>query len=206
MSFTSEEFLGGDTIKLHDGEQRKLYYLFNRAADQIRFKITGWLRFQFEVEREDVLQETFWRFASLAAQNKLRCLGGQRIGEIADPDLDCYVRSCRCFLLKVAHNYCRHIRRKTTRRRDDPGEILSELFSREPCAEAQIQKSEDHETLHRALCVLPGYIRGAVALCYFGNCSCREAAMALDISRQAVKRRLHYGRRLLRESLMEKTS
>jgi len=188
------------TVRLQDDDREKLSWLFDAVAGEVRTKVAGWLQSSLAAEREDVVQETFQTFAMLAAQGTLRCLAGQKIFEIAREDLDGYLVGCRRFLLHVARNHCRYLYRRLGRHQR---EILAirELCDPGLTPELRLQKWEDRNAIHHALALLPGYVRGPMALCYFGNCSYREAAEALDIPLNTVKRRLHYGRRLLRNIL-----
>jgi len=201
MPFSPERSLTQGTVRLGESERHKLSWLFHAVSEELRRSVAGWLQFHFAADREDVVQEAFWTFASLASRGRLRCLDGRRIKEIAAEDLERYVPGCRSFLYEVVRNRCRWLyRRAACRPSESPG-ALAGLPSRDPAPEARLLASEDCEALHHALARLPGYVRGAVALCYFGGCSYKEAAAALKVPPEAVKRRLHYGRRLLCQSL-----
>ena len=188
------------TVRLQDDEREKLSWLIDAVDGEVRAKVAGWLQASLAAEREDVVQETFQTFAVQAAQGTLRCLAGQKILDIAREDLGDYLVGCRKFLLHVARNHCRRLYRRLGRYQHEI-HALREFCDSGLSPELQLQEREDRNALHHALALLPGYVRGPLALCYFGNCSYLEAAEVLDIPLNTVKRRLHYGRRLLRNIL-----
>jgi RNA polymerase sigma-70 factor, ECF subfamily len=64
-----------------------------------------------------------------------------------------------------------------------------------------VETSEQHETLRRAVDALPGLCRQAVILVYFQGLKYREAAEIMSVPVGTVKSRMHAAMQKLTESL-----
>lgn len=145
--------------------------------------------------------------------------------EAADLTQETFVKAFRAFagfkgesrvstwLWRIALNLCKSSYRKRARRErvialsldaDIPledGEMGREFADWSVCPESIIQTRELRSEVQRAIQMLPPPYRVAVILCDLEGCSYQEIADIMEISVQAVKSRIHRGRRMLRQKL-----
>jgi len=101
----------------------------------------------------------------------------------------------KTWLMRIAINTCKDIRRSAWLRHNDREASLGNL------SEGSEPFSEQDDTLVRAVMALRPRLREAVLLHYYQGMSVPEVAAALGISRAAVYDRLDKARTALREAL-----
>jgi len=101
----------------------------------------------------------------------------------------------KTWLMRIAINTCKDIRRSAWLRHTDRKIVLEDL----PESTAPFSALDD--TLARAVMALKPRLREAVLLHYYQGMSAPEAARALGISRAAIYSRLERARTALREAL-----
>ena len=124
---------------------------------------------------EDAVQETFVK--------AYRSLAGFR-GEANE----------KTWLLRIAINTCKDVRRGAWFRHVDRNTALDELPFSAPCAEYD-------DTLTRAIMRLGRKYREAVLLCYYQGFSGEEAAAALGVTKATVYNRLRKAKAMLKKEL-----
>lgn len=127
---------------------------------------------------EDAVQETFFKAWRAAPAFRGEC-------------------SEKTWLMRIAVNVCRDIRRSRWHRHVDIVIPIEHL----PQAAVPFQERDD--TLIRALCALPRKQREAVLLYFYQDMTLVEIAKALGISPSAVSRRLDGAKKALRRYLKE---
>ncbi|MCD7761497.1 MAG: sigma-70 family RNA polymerase sigma factor [Clostridiales bacterium] len=100
----------------------------------------------------------------------------------------------RAWLLRVAINRAKDVRRSFWRRKSVPLEDYMETLSFE---------TEESEDLFEQVMKLPEKYRIVIHLFYFEDYSVREIAQILGLTESNVKVRLSRGRRLLKDALKE---
>lgn len=123
---------------------------------------------------EDVIQETFIKFYDKAPDNE-------------DKFKD--------WLFSVAKNMCMDVLRKEKREK--------EYLMTVPQKTSDSDKQEDLDLMNALNSLGPKYGE-PIRLFYFGNLSTKEIAKQLNLSEDAVKKRLQRGREQLKEILEEK--
>ena len=131
-------------------------------------------------EAEDVAQEVFvrvWRNAGTWQPGRAR--------------FDTWLHT-------VVLNLCRD---RLRRRRDVTGDAVSEPIDPAPNAEAALIEAEQSHAVANAIAALPERQREAILLVHYQDMSGADAALALDISVEALESLLARGRRTLRAQL-----
>lgn len=117
------------------------------------------------------------------------------------------------WLWRIALNMCKSSYRKRARRESimpvsldaevttEEGEVSREVPDWSICPESILQRQELRAQVQRAIQSLPEPYRVAIILCDIEGCSYQEIADITEISVQAVKSRIHRGRRMLRQKL-----
>lgn len=145
--------------------------------------------------------------------------------EAADLTQETFVKAFRAFhafkgearvstwLWRIALNLCKSSYRKRARRErlipmsldaeipTDEGEINREPADWSACPEGLLQAKELRLEVHQAIRSLPEPYRVAIILCDLEQCSYQEIAQITGVTVQAVKSRIHRGRRMLRQKL-----
>jgi len=127
---------------------------------------------------EDALQETF-----LKAWKGYDCFRGEA--------------QEKTWLMRIAINTCKDIRRSAYFRHVDRSTPLEEL------PEGSVPFTMEDDTITRAVMQLKGPLKETVLLCWYQQLSCSEAAQVLGISRTMVYKRLEKARKILRRELRE---
>jgi RNA polymerase sigma-70 factor (ECF subfamily) len=147
------------------------------------------------------------------------------LDEAADLTQETFVKAFRAYhafkgesrvstwLWRIALNMCKSSYRKRARRErliplsldadvvTDEGEVSRELPDWSVCPENVVQTRELCAEVRRAIQSLAEPYRVAIILCDIDGCSYQEIADITQISVQAVKSRIHRGRRMLRKKL-----
>jgi RNA polymerase sigma-70 factor (ECF subfamily) len=145
--------------------------------------------------------------------------------EAADLTQETFIKAYRAFhafkgesrvstwLWRIALNMCKSSYRKRARRESimpvsldaevttEEGEVSREVPDWSICPESILQRQELRAQVQRAIQSLPEPYRVAIILCDIEGCSYQEIADITQISVQAVKSRIHRGRRMLRQKL-----
>ncbi|NLC57171.1 MAG: sigma-70 family RNA polymerase sigma factor [Armatimonadetes bacterium] len=145
--------------------------------------------------------------------------------EAADLTQETFVKAFRAYpgfrgqsrvstwLWRIALNLCKSSYRKRARRERlmpvsldaeilvEDGEVSRETADWSICPENIVQTRELRSEVQRAIQSLAPPYRVAVILCDLEGCSYQEIAEIMEISVQAVKSRIHRGRRMLRQKL-----
>ena len=125
---------------------------------------------------EDAVQETFLK--------AYRSLSGFR-GEASE----------KTWLLRIAINTCKDVRRGAWFRHVDRGVALDEL------GEPSAPDAPFDDTLTRAVMALKPRYREAILLCYYQGLTGQQAADVLGITRAAVMHRLKKAKEVLKKQL-----
>lgn len=133
-------------------------------------------------EAEDVVQETFVKAWKQAA----RWRPGQARFDT--------------WLHTVTLNLCRD---RLRRRRDVPTDNVPDHADPSPNAESQLTDKEQSRSVAAAIGALPERQRDAIILVHYQDMTNSEAALALDVSVDALESLLARGRRALRKALVD---
>ncbi|HOJ22556.1 MAG TPA: sigma-70 family RNA polymerase sigma factor [Armatimonadota bacterium] len=147
------------------------------------------------------------------------------LDEAADLTQETFVKAFRAYhafkgesrvstwLWRIALNMCKSSYRKRARRErliplsidadvvTDEGEMSREVPDWSVCPENVVETRELRAEVRRAIQSLAEPYRVAIILCDIEGCSYQEIADITQISVQAVKSRIHRGRRMLRKKL-----
>lgn len=129
-------------------------------------------------EAEEITQEAFLRVWSAAG--RWQPGGGARF---------------TTWLYRVVMNLCLDRKRRAPMLGIDE---VAEPADPSPSSTEVLGRAQARDLVAEALATLPERQRAAVALCYFGDVSCQEAADCLEISLSALESLLVRGRRALR--------
>ncbi len=129
---------------------------------------------------EEVTQETFWQ----AWRQRFQLRDHNRLGS---------------WLCKIARNLAAHTSKKERRHQVD-GYVLDVGSSQNDPALNSIS-AEERQLVWRTLQEIPETYREALVLYYRAGQSIAEVALALDISNDLAKQRVHRGREMLRATL-----
>lgn len=145
--------------------------------------------------------------------------------EAADLTQETFVKAFRAYhafkgearvstwLWRIALNMCKSSYRKRARRErliplsldaeigTEEGEVSREIPDWSICPESVVQTRELRSEVRRAIQSLAEPYRVAIILCDIDGCSYQEIADITQISVQAVKSRIHRGRKMLRQKL-----
>lgn len=137
-------------------------------------------------ESEDIAQESF-----VTAWKQLPAL--------REPDK---LRSWLCGILR--HQVSRHRRRdgREPVRQADVLDAASDVRSADACTADQTMNNEEQTILWNVLERLPERYREPLVLYYRQNRSIEHVAAELDLTEDAVKQRLHRGRRMIQEQVL----
>jgi RNA polymerase sigma-70 factor (ECF subfamily) len=164
-----QKVLEGDEIVIG-----KIVESFQRPVFNLCYRMLG-----NHEAAEDAAQETFWRaFRSIYKYN---------------PE-----RSFPTWLLSIAAHYCIDQLRKRKLPVIDMDDYLSEIVSdRLPNPESITLQKEQQKQVHELLNRLKPLDQASIILRYWHECSEEEIGQVLNISKNAVKSRLHYARKKL---------
>lgn len=169
-------------------ENRELQLKIDRYGDML-FRLSL-IRLQNVQNAEDVVQETFYQYL-------------RRKGSFAGPEHE------KAWLIRVALNACRKVKRSAWNRRRDPGDWLEELekISKSTRASQNPEEGfflrEEQRRLLEAVAVLPARYRDVIHLFYDQEMSVREIARATGRGESTVTSQLTRARAILRRTLKE---
>lgn len=105
------------------------------------------------------------------------------------------------WLATITRNKCRSWLRGQKRYAQTLDELQVEAPAQQSDSFSEITRRELCEWVRDTIAHLPGKTREAMLLCYVEGLSIREAAFFLGESENAVKQRLHYGRKSVSDKL-----
>lgn len=107
------------------------------------------------------------------------------------------------WLHTVVLNLCRD---RLRRRREITIDTLPEAIDSAPDAEATLLEAERGHAVAAAIAALPERQREAILMVHYQDLSCMQAALALDVSVDALESLLARGRRTLRAQFAERVT